>query len=158
MSADVTVNPASPELRLVAEILQADLAKVGVAANIRQPERAAFLDEVNTRRYQGMFISSSNWGHLEPLTMFAQARSYNPTGNNSGFSSEAYTRLITRAGAEPDVPKRKQLYAEINDLLLDESFTAVINSSRPRLAARAGVNGIGFTLHEGFTYTDVWLS
>jgi peptide/nickel transport system substrate-binding protein len=158
ISLDVTLNPSSPELRQVAEIYQADLAKIGVTANIRQPERAAFLDEVNTRKYQGLFISSSNWGHLEPITMFAQARSYNPTGNNSGFSSEAYTQLVTQAGAEPDVLKRKQLYSQINDLLLDQSFTAVINSSRPRLATRAGVHDVGFTLHEGFTYTDVWMS
>jgi hypothetical protein len=77
--------------------------------------------------------------------------------NNEGFKSDPYTRLITTAGSEADLSKRKQIYSQINDLLLDECFASVISQFRPKLAMRAAVHDVGPTLHEGFSYTDTWL-
>jgi hypothetical protein len=49
------------------------------------------------------------------------------------------------------------LYTRINDLLLDEAFSLALSSAQPRMLARAGVHGVGYTLHEGFDWTNVWI-
>ena len=41
----------------------------------------------------------------------------------TNFKDEAYSQLVQAAGSEIDPAKRKQLYSQINDLILDHSFT-----------------------------------
>jgi len=81
----------------------------------------------------------------------------NPDVNNSGFKNDLYTQLVKSSATEADLQKRKQLYTQINDLLLDEAFSLALSSAQPRMLARAGVHGVGYTLHEGFDWTNVWI-
>ena len=78
--------------------------------------------------------------------------------NKEGFKSELYSQLITTASGEADPAKRKQVYAQINDRLLDECFASVVSQFRPKLVTRSAVRGVEPTLHEVFAYADTWLA
>ena len=80
-----------------------------------------------------------------------------PSSKPSGFKNDTYAQLVKGSAIEPDLQKRQQLYALINDLLLDEAFSLALSSAQPRMLARAGVHGVGYTLHEGFDWTNVWI-
>ena len=47
---------------------------------------------------------------------------------------------------------------QMNDLLLDEAFAVAIASASPRMLLKANVQGIDYTMHEGFVWTNVWLA
>jgi peptide/nickel transport system substrate-binding protein len=154
---DALISSASDELFELVQILQSDLSTLGVTLTIQRLQSAALLDQINNRRYRGITIGSQNFAQLEPVTILTRSRTYDPAMNNEGFKSDRYTQLITAAGGEADAAKRKQVYAQINDLLLDECFASVVSQFRPKLVMRTAVHGVEPTLHEGFSYADTWI-
>lgn len=157
IETDIYPYPDFVELLDFSQMLQADLAKIGLKLNIKRVELAAWFDVVNNRKYQGAYVTINTLAQMEPVTMLTQGRAYDPTSNNSGYKNEKYAQLIDAAGTEPDLAKRKQLYSQLNDLVLDESFSITLTSSPPRLVMRANVRDIGYSLHEAFSYTETWL-
>jgi peptide/nickel transport system substrate-binding protein len=141
----------------LAQIYQADLAKIGVTLNIKPMESAAWLDQVNNRKYNGVYWSSAARTNLLPGTMLSSSRGTDPLNNNSGFKSDAYTQLINAATSEPDAVKQKQIYGQINDLFLDEVFFMSVSPNPPTALARSTVHGITASSLGGFDYADVWL-
>ena len=65
--------------------------------------------------------------------------------------------LISSAASEPDATKRQQIYSQLNDLLLDESFIMVLAGVPTRAAAHATLHDVGFWLRDAFDYTNLWL-
>ena len=95
---------------------------------------------------------------MQPITCIANSRHLDSTGNsNSGFTSEKYRELHTAASVEPDLAKRKQLYAQITDLILDESFTMPLASVPNRMVTRAAVQNIIGSRHGALLYNETWI-
>jgi peptide/nickel transport system substrate-binding protein len=148
---------ASTEGNIACQIYQADLAKLGITLNIRVLETAAWLDQVNNRRYKGCYWSPASYGQLAPGTTFGGTKAWDPFNNNQGFQSDAYARLVTAAGTEVDPAKQKQIYAQLNDLILDESFVTIVGSSPQIMMTTARVHGLAPTYHASFSFTGAWL-
>jgi peptide/nickel transport system substrate-binding protein len=141
------------------QIYQADLAKIGVKLTLKPLESAAWQDTVNTQKYRGLTMSSSAYANIEPSSLFTLSRHWNYSGmNTTGFKHDTYTQLVTSAQVEPDAAKRKQLYSQINDFLLDQCFVNVLAPNAPTVVTRANVNGLRWTIHESRVYADIWLS
>jgi peptide/nickel transport system substrate-binding protein len=154
---DYIVSPVYDELYQFGQIYQADLAKIGVKLNVKQLELAVWFDQANNSRYVGVSVNNGPYGQLEPVTNYTSSGLYNPARNNAGFKTDAYVQLVNQAATEPDAARRKQVYRQLNDLLVDEAFCVAMATGAPRMLARSNVHGIGYTLHEGFTWSDVWI-
>jgi ABC-type transport system substrate-binding protein len=94
---------------------------------------------------------------LLPGTMLSSSQVWDPVNNNSGFKTEQYTQLIGAAGTEPDPAKQKQIYTQINDLLLDESFAMFVSSAPPTMLTREAVRDVLPVSIGGFSFTHAWL-
>jgi len=149
------ISPNFPELADFGQIYQADLAKIGVVLTIRQVDSAPFFDAINNRKYTGMYAITSARAQLQPGSMLVTGGATNPANNNSGFSSDAYTQLTNAAATETDPQKQKQIYSQLNDLLLDAAFNTALASASPHMLLRSNFQGVGYTLHEGFDWTAV---
>lgn len=158
LELDCNVLSAWPQLVSFAPVYQADLAKIGVTLNIRALELATWVDEAVNRKYKGMYLSNSTFAQLEPSSTLSNGRATDPNSNNSLFKSDTYSQLIASASAEPDAAKRKALYSQLNDILLDESFIMVLAAAPPTLAATSSVKGIEPSAHDGFYYDGVSLT
>ncbi len=152
------ISPNFPELSEFGQVYQADLATIGVTLTIKQVESAAFFDAINKRTYPGMYAITSARAQLAPGITFSSTATFNSEQNNEGFSSDAYTQLAKATATETDPQKLKQVYPQMNDLLLDEAFATAIASAPPRMLLKSNVQGLGYTMHEGFDWTNVWLS
>ncbi|MBV9596893.1 MAG: ABC transporter substrate-binding protein [Chloroflexi bacterium] len=150
------ISPNFPELADFGQIYQADLAKIGVTLTIRQVDSAAFFDAINNRKYTGMYAITSARAQLQPASMLLTGGATNPSNNNSGYSSDAYTQLTNAAATETDPQKQKQIYSQLNDLLLDAAFNTALASASPHMLLLSSFQGIGYTLHEGFDWSGVW--
>jgi ABC-type transport system substrate-binding protein len=64
---------------------------------------------------------------------------------------------VTAAGTEVDPAKQKQIYAQLNDLVLDESFVATVSSSPQIMMTTPKVHGLIPTYHASFLFTEAWL-
>jgi peptide/nickel transport system substrate-binding protein len=152
------ISPNFPELLDFGQIYQADLATIGVTLTIKQADSAAFFDAINKRTYPGMYTITSARAQLAPGITFLSTATFNSDQNNEGFSSEMYSQLARATATETDPQKQKQVYTQMNDLLLEEAFASAIASAPPRMLLTANVHGLGYTMHEGFDWTNVWLS
>jgi peptide/nickel transport system substrate-binding protein len=156
---DITTNTGNAEWTTAAQVYQATLSDLGIKANIRNYDTAAYLDQINNHKYSGVYVGSIAYASVEPVTIIGNSRHLDPSGNsNTGYTSEAYVRLWTDASTEADANKRKALYAQINDLLLDESCVMPICSAPARMLTSSSVNDIGLSQHGAFKYTAAWLA
>ncbi len=147
----------STEGGIACQMYQADLAKLGIKMNIKVLESAAWLDAVNNRKYNGSYWSGASYGQLSPGSTFGGTKAWDPFNNNQGFQSDQYAQLVTAAGTEVNPAKQKQIYAQINDLILDESFAFVVSSSPQIMITTSKVHGLQTTYHSSFAFTNVWL-
>ncbi len=126
LKADLLYIPNSyPVLTPFAQVYQADLAKIGVTLNIRSMETATWLAEVNGVRYNGLYVSGDSLGNYQPATPLGASPAWSPSKNNSGFKSDEWTALVEAVGTETDQAKQKQLYAQVNDYMIDQAWSIV---------------------------------
>jgi hypothetical protein len=60
--------------------------------------------------------------------------------------------------AWPDAAKRKPLYEQLNDFLLDQQFVTVIASSPAMVVSRSNVHNMQWDMHGARKYAEVWLA
>jgi peptide/nickel transport system substrate-binding protein len=154
---DMIPAPSSPEGADFAQMYQADLAKIGVTLDIINLEMANWSDQVNNRKYRHLYFAGSIL-NLSPGTIFTVSRPIGPRNNNEGFENEQYTQLVNDMVLETDAQKLKQIYSQLNDILLDESFFMFISPSATLMVTRANVQDVTPHLRGGWNFTDAWLA
>ena len=155
---DYMANPVNEQTTGFGQIYQSDLAKIGVKMNIKNYDGATWLDQVNGRKFNGVYFASGSYFNLSPSTAFTNGKAFNPDLNNSAYKTEKYTQLITIGATETDPAKLKDAYSQLNDLVLDESFVFLVTISPPTLLAKNTVQGIEWTAHESPWYVNTWLT
>jgi len=160
-TGDVIMQNSSAELTSFAQILQNDFAKLGITLNLKPQDTAAYLDVVNNWKYQGFWLGGGSFAQLDPATAFTKSRALSVTGNSSAFTAPANAaavELVGRATTEPDQTKRKQLYTELNNMLLDETYIIGMSPTANRLMTTTKVHGVSSTLHSAQKWWEVWLA
>ncbi|HEU0167398.1 MAG TPA: ABC transporter substrate-binding protein, partial [Chloroflexota bacterium] len=158
LDIDLIVTSGNAETDAFDQVYQADLAKIGVNVNIKGMDPATWIDTVNKVKFFGVWVGGIAYTQLEPSTALLSSRGLSPTANSSGFVSDKYTSLVNQSAEEPDAAKRKDLYHQINDLMLDESFLDILSKTPSRLLTTVKVHGLAPTLHGTFIETETWLS
>ncbi|MBV8084278.1 MAG: ABC transporter substrate-binding protein [Chloroflexi bacterium] len=145
----------------LAQILQADLAQIGVKMTLRGVDSATYLDMNTKHSYKGMALSSASGAQLaEATSLFTRSRYYSPDpkGSFSGFDDPRYRQLIDMAAAEPDATRRMALYSQIDDVILDDSVTMAVSLYPNSALARANVRGLAYDFRPQLTYQSAWLA
>jgi len=105
--------------RLLAAVLQQQLAKVGIALDIRSYEAATFLSDVRSGAFQ---MYSLRWigGNEQPdiFSYVFSTESFSPRGaNRSHYSNPHLDALLDDAAANADPARRKSDYREAQQIL-----------------------------------------
>jgi len=98
-------------------------------------------------------------GTGEPVSGISLGRATDPNSNNEGYKNDTYTQLVASAASESDPAKRKTIYAQINDIILDDSFFMVVTTYPPKMVASSKVHDLvsPTSVPSFFWLTDVWL-
>jgi ABC-type transport system substrate-binding protein len=111
---------------LSSQILQQDLAKIGLRLRLKMVSWPAFL--ALQERPDGTAMSQANWqmDYPDPSTIFDKlftTEAIAPDGsmNTAFYSNPRFDDLIARAHLETDPAARKALYREANVILCDEA-------------------------------------
>jgi peptide/nickel transport system substrate-binding protein len=153
-------NLAYPtEYAALAQMYQADLAKIGVNATLKLLDFPSLFDTLTKLTYNGMAIAGGAYAHLaESSTIFTTGRAANLVqGNWSGYKDEALSNLVSMSSTEPDAAKRKALYSQINDRYLDEVFNLPVALYPAMSLTRSKLHGVSYNLLPGLNYTNAWL-
>ena len=102
----------------ICQILQENLAKIGINIELANQEWAVFL---NTRQQGGYEIARQGWigDYSDPMT-FLDLFVTGGGNNDSGYSNPEYDALIAVAKVETDPDKRKEQLREAEDILMDD--------------------------------------
>jgi len=143
-TAEMNYSNTGPvqEFGQLAQFLQADLAKIGVTLNITPMDNATWVNTAVKAAYQGMAIGQPGGFGGQDATSGIQTGAFGAANAFTNFKDETYTQLVQAAGSEIDPTKRKQLYSQINDLILDQSFTMNVSSFLAVSLASGKVHGV----------------
>ena len=160
LSQELVMSTGQAEYTAFAQVIQNDLAKLGITVSIKVQDSAAYLETVNNWRYQGFWLGGGSFAHLDPTTAFVKSRALSVSGNSSAFTkpvNEAAVALVERGLSEADPAKRKQIYVELSDMLLDESYVIGMSPTTSKLMTTKKVHDLAPTLHSAQKWWDVWL-
>ena len=112
----------SPNWVTLAEIVQADLNKVGFNTKIEMLEFTIWRDRLVNRKFQSLWIGQFAYSHMHPSSMATLAFPWRVGNNTSNFSAPEYARLNRLAGLTTDPVEAKKVYRQLTELILEESF------------------------------------
>ncbi len=118
-----------------AQILQQDLAKIGIRLDIKIVSYASYLSETHRRKKSA--ISPQGWSQDYPdaldfyESLFVTKSINEEDSNNSSFySNKAFDDVIDRAHHELDRPARQKLYDQAETMLVSDAPWAFTHSYR----------------------------
>ena len=155
---EIAYQSANAETSGLAQIIQSDVEKIGGSVTLRPLEDLAWRDQNQKVSYKGLSLALGGLAGIESSSLFTNSSFWNPSTGSTGFRSERYNQLLSAVTAEADVSKRRELYNQLNDFLLDESFVISVSGTAPLVAMRQSVRGLQHTVHEAISYTDVSLA
>lgn len=140
----------------LAEQLQNDLAQVGIKGRIELLEEAAW----RPRHIDGdLDLAPHSFGRSikHPASMFEQAVVWRTDKNSSSFSHPEYERLTKLAGTTFDAAKSREIYDQLNAMIVDEAFTLVVAPDARVWALRDRVKGHQRNLEDFGLLESTWL-
>jgi peptide/nickel transport system substrate-binding protein len=155
-SVDFNYSAVSPEWAGIAQVYQADLAKIGVTLALKPVDPVTLNAEVRQHTYNGIWTGQTPLGQISP-TQQAFNPSYSPVVSFSGFKSDKLVALNLALQHEIDPAKQKQVYADWSDYALDQAWATQVATQTPLAAMTPKVHDLKYTLVEMLDYRDVWL-
>jgi peptide/nickel transport system substrate-binding protein len=152
----INSNTAGAEF---AQVYQADLAKIGVKGVLQGVEPLRYRELVDNLKFRGVVIATSGFANLDPSSLVSMSKWWQAEAGGTGFNSEKYSQFVKNVAAEPDPLKRKQLFVEFNDYILDESFMMTISPTLTATVSRENVQAVGRNPAGGaLVLTNAWLA
>jgi peptide/nickel transport system substrate-binding protein len=146
-----------PELRGMAQIIQADLAKIGVTLTINDVSSADWGQIWPAKDYDTL-IASAGFSHKDPSTLFNSMSGYRLNDNRTNFSPPTYQELVTASAGMTDPAERQAKYHELAEYMLDEAFALVISFRYNVFGVRTAVQNFRVHLDDDMDLGEVWLT
>ena len=151
-----TSTQVAPELPKLAQIVQADLGAVGIRVRIEDVEQSIWTERSVKGDYQ-MMTHTYGRAHKDPTSLFGTAVVWRPTNNPTGYSSPEYARLVAEAGTTLDPQRRKELYRQVNDLVLQDNWVVPVAPNPRPWVSRGEVQGVDFNLDGMLLLDKIWI-
>ncbi len=117
------VRPHTPDGKRMAELIQADFAKIGVRAKLTTYEWGEYLKRQRAGEHQAVMFGWLS-GNGEPDNYFEpllSAEAVKSGGNLARWTTPEFEQLLQKARATPDQNTRKKLYDKAQAILREES-------------------------------------
>lgn len=126
-------------LRTPAELIQAQLAQIGVRVNIVAQEWSVFLPEILKKNYAATILGESGQG--DPDDFLYSPFATDSGGNLTNFSDAQLDRLLDEGRAASTNAQRKQIYTQAQRRLVELSPMVFLYTSAQYEAFRNNVKG-----------------
>ncbi|NTW02857.1 MAG: peptide ABC transporter substrate-binding protein, partial [Oscillochloris sp.] len=129
-----------PEPGRVAEDIQAQLAEIGIKANISEVESGAFIDLADAGELKGLFLLG--WGADFPdITNFLDYHFGTGGPKQFGNKFDDITAALQKGASQPTDEKRAPFYVEANNLIAQHVPMVPIAHGASGVAFKADVTG-----------------
>ncbi|MBA4224756.1 MAG: ABC transporter substrate-binding protein, partial [Methylobacterium sp.] len=117
-------RPYNPNAKRIAELMQADLAKVGIKAEIKTFEWGEYRKRLQAGEHQtGMFGWTGDNGDPDNFlhTLLGCDASKNNGGNVAKFCYQPFDELVTKAKTITDQAEREKLYRQAQVIFKEQA-------------------------------------
>lgn len=136
------VTSGSPSVEVL-QIIQADLKKIGFELEIAPQEEAAYLEALFASKLQCTVANQPN--NLQSPSLIARGRQMLPGKENTTFRDKVpprYVAAVAAAGSALTPEDQQAAYAELNEVLVDESWAVGISTQPSLFALQPRVTGL----------------
>jgi peptide/nickel transport system substrate-binding protein len=154
----IKTSPHSPDYVPASEIIQQQLAKVGIKANIQQMEWGAFQKVRRSIDYQAIYFAGA-W-RADPADYFYSYMHGNSPANEIGQNDPEINRLMDLCLTTVNMEKRKAYFKELQ-YKFAEKVTAIFTYASPSRFEIVSdkVKGYYFMANNGRAYLrEAWIS
>ncbi|WP_028660669.1 ABC transporter substrate-binding protein [Nocardioides insulae] len=145
-SLPLTYTSSSPDYAQVAQIVQEDLAAVGIEVELDPEEHAQVMTRLIGAEFEGLWILGHSYAHFTPSTLAVSAFPFNGEHNASHYSDPRYIAAADAAWKlTPQQAARPGAYADLNRELLRGKFLLEIGILHRQTASGAAVGGLDLT-------------
>lgn len=153
---DLYITSTYDFLRDPAEIVQANLAEIGVTANIVLEDWSIFLPNFLAKEYTAAISGTS--GQTDPDMFLYTTFHSTSSGNYMNYANADLDALLTRGRQEPDPEVRRQIYLEAQEIVLRDSPQVFLFHSAQYSANRPNVEGyVHFPNTSYLSFRQTWL-
>ena len=136
-------GPANPNPGIGAQMLQADLAAIGIRSDIRVFEWGELIKRAKNGEHDLVFMgwAGDNGDPDNFLTPNLSCAAAESGENQAGWCDKAFDTLITEARREPDQNKRAALYRQALGIFHEQAPWIALAHPKQFAALRKGVEG-----------------
>lgn len=131
----------------VAEVIRSQLKGIGIDAQIKVMEYAAFVDVLENTKEHEIFVSG--WGNATGDADYNQYNLFHTkgggTGNSFMYSNAELDRLIDAGREENDLAKRKQIYARAQEMEMENAVLVPIRNQENLAAINKNIQGFSIS-------------
>jgi dipeptide transport system substrate-binding protein len=136
-------RPYNPNGRRMAELIQADLAKVGVSAEVVSYDWTQYLKLAGDPKHDGAVMAGWTGDNGDPDNFFTPLLGCNGvgSGNKAAWCNKEFDALIQKASSTPDQAERAKLYEQAQLVFKKDAPWATIAHSTVILPMLKSVSG-----------------
>ncbi len=154
---ELQVNANQPPLAELAQIMQADLAKIGITLTIQTIPAAQYQQEAAKGDFPGLFAGPTG-NPCEPPIDVLSNQQMNPLGNSMSFTSSIYRSLFSQLQHTTNPVALEKIDKELTGFLLSASFIMPVATQLSSFAIGPNVRGFtGNRRNGGWPLGGVWL-
>ncbi len=153
------VTPDFEDLVKTADILAAQWEKVGAKLNITAVELGDLRKNfIQPREYQAILINHEYFGNDPDPLLFFHSKWKNDPGNNVAlYDNKDADELMTEASKEQDLEKRKEKYAQLEDIIANDAPGVFLYSPFSVYIQNQKIKGMDTTaiINAPFRFVDI---
>lgn len=153
-------RPYNPDARKIAEIMQAQLAKINVEVEIISYEWGTYLDRTDNGEHQAAMLGWTG-DNGDPdnflFVLLSIPAAKKPAGNIAFWQNEDFNNLVVEAKETADPAKRTSLYRQAQEIFHEEAPWVTIAHSVVTLPAKKTVRDFLISPTGTRVFKQVWL-
>ncbi len=140
---------------LMAQVIQADLAKIGITADLQEMESAALKSMLNEHNHETALYQ---WTDADGTDFTVRSMYYTGSGSNRSLIADStLDKMIDEALVEADVDKRQQMYHEIEAYVTEVCPIVPICTSILNIGTKADVQGVVWMSTAKHNYRNIYM-
>lgn len=151
----LSIIQRDPDTR-IAQIIQAQMAAIGVRVEIESLERLAWGDKIYSHNYD-IALHRMSAPKVDPDVNFGAYYARTAGANHSGHKDEKIFELIAQGRKTLDPQARKAIYVAFQQHLLDNAYQLPLTSVRDRGIIRKDVAGLRQEFSGAYLFDRAWL-
>jgi peptide/nickel transport system substrate-binding protein len=150
----------SGNIEATAQIVQADLADIGVKVELQPVDHNQFIKELIGAQFKGLWILNHSYAQYTPSTLAVSAYPFNADHNASHFESKTYRADANGAWQIPDGlgARATRAYAKLNRDLLDNAFLIELAVTFPQVAYAPSVHDVSWSKRQEIHLDQAFLT